>query len=211
MSRNWIIENKTKIKENCTHVSIYSHFHRLLFDLLLPLLLGAPSSWAAISSSISRSKLPSISGLGILFHRTLKEIPLIKLDCSSNNLLISNILWDSIGRKHNIQNVIDQLVLQYSIVGRRGRERGRCIDFDQPRFQGVINDDVVPVALEAVSITCHHTGNSFQRVYDQPGDRAKQFVGNLFATSSLQEESKVLNAPFATVMVVVFTLEMKVC
>lgn len=122
------------------------------------------------------------------------------------NLLRNTIRW-----QHNVQNVVDQLVLKYPIVGRRRRQRGRRINLHQPRLQRVVNDDIVPVTLEAVPIAGHHARDGLQRVHNQPGDRPKQLVRNFLPAGSLQVQAQVLDAPLAAVMVVVLTLESSQC
>lgn len=50
------------------------------------------------------------------------------------------LLWNSFGWQHNIQNIVDQFVFQDSVVNGGWREWRRCIHFDKPGFQVVINN-----------------------------------------------------------------------
>jgi hypothetical protein len=84
-----------------------------------------------------------------------------------------NSLRNSVGRQDDIQNVIDQFVLQNSVINGCWREWWRGINFDEPGFQIIINNYVVTVALETMSIRCHNWLHCFQWMHNQPIDATK--------------------------------------
>lgn len=58
--------------------------------------------------------------------------------------------------------------------------------FDQPRFQFVVDDDVVSVTFEAMAIVRHHRRDCLQRVHDAPGDVGEQLLCDSFTSRALQ-------------------------
>lgn len=54
--------------------------------------------------------------------------------------------------KDNIHDVIDESVFEDSVRDRGGAEAGTGIDLNEPGLEVVVDDDVISVALVAVSI-----------------------------------------------------------
>lgn len=50
---------------------------------------------------------------------------------------------------------------------------------NQPRLESVVNDDVVSITLETVSVIRHDVTDSFERVNDQPRNVVKQSLRDL--------------------------------
>ena len=80
-------------------------------------------------------------------------------------------------------------------------ETGGCVDFNQPRLQIAVDDDVVPIALNieenvrklqklnvnlvTMAIRDHDWGDGLQTVNDQPVDFVEQLVARLIHESKL--------------------------
>lgn len=79
--------------------------------------------------------------------------------------------------------------------------------FYQPRFQLVVDNDIISVTFETVPIICHHRRYRFQRVHYAPWNIREQFLGDRFATCALQVQTQILHAQFAAVFAVILVLK----
>mmetsp|Transcript_20030 Transcript_20030/g.79897 ORF Transcript_20030/g.79897 Transcript_20030/m.79897 type:complete len:226 (-) Transcript_20030:793-1470(-) len=77
----------------------------------------------------------------------------------------------------DVEDVADEGELHDAVGARRRRERGRRVDLDEPRLEVGVDEDVVPVALEAVLVVDDRALDGLQRVHDDQLDVAEELVG----------------------------------
>lgn len=58
----------------------------------------------------------------------------------------------------------------------------RLTNLYEPRFELVVDDNVVAVTFEAVSIGSHDWCHRLQRMHDAPGDVCEEFLCDCFST-----------------------------
>jgi hypothetical protein len=79
----------------------------------------------------------------------------------------SRIAFRPIWRHYYVKKIIEYVKLKYSIFISCTTERRRCIDFNQPRFQIVIDQYVIAIQLKAMFITSDLILNALKRyVYE---------------------------------------------
>lgn len=86
----------------------------------------------------------------------------------------------------------------------------RCIDLDQPGLQVIINDYVIAIDLETMTIVGHHRSHCVQGVPDGGGDAAPQHIRNALASQAVQVQPQILEWPFATMDGIVLLLDIRV-
>ena len=109
----------------------------------------------------------------------------------------------SVRRQDDVHDVVDQPVLEDPVRHCGGAEAGGGVDLNEPRLEVVVDDDVVAVALVAVSVRDHDGGHRLQTVNYQPVDLIEQFLAGGLAPGHLQVEPQVLHGHLAAVDVVV--------
>lgn len=108
-------------------------------------------------------------------------------------------LGHSRGRQHHIEDIIQESRLQCAIVLGGRVHRWRCVDFDKPRLQVVIDNDVIAVDLETVRIVGNYWRDSVQRMPDGFMNASREQLGDALAPNTVQIEPQVLYGPFAAV------------
>ena len=106
-------------------------------------------------------------------------------------------------RHHNPEHIIDQIHFDLPVNLCGGRERWRCVDLNQPRFQIGIDQHIETIKLEAVLIIDHNVLHCFQADPNDIVDFIETFVGGCLTLSLFKVKFQVLNCPFATVFIVV--------
>ena len=97
-------------------------------------------------------------------------------------------LIEPLGRHHNLEDRLHHRHFQFPVRLCRRRERWGRIHLNQPRLQVVLDQNVVPVQLEAVLVIDNHRLHTFQREVDDAADVVKALVRRFLAASLLQEE-----------------------
>ena len=75
----------------------------------------------------------------------------------------------------------------------RGWGGGPFAYLDKPWLELVVDDDVVPIALEAVPVVGHDGCHGFEGVHHQPRDGREQPLRHFPAPSALQVKAQVLD------------------
>eukprot|EP00600_Ochromonadales_sp_CCMP1393_P016233 CAMPEP_0175033458 /NCGR_PEP_ID=MMETSP0005-20121125/22018_1 /TAXON_ID=420556 /ORGANISM="Ochromonas sp., Strain CCMP1393" /LENGTH=241 /DNA_ID=CAMNT_0016294093 /DNA_START=61 /DNA_END=786 /DNA_ORIENTATION=+ len=110
------------------------------------------------------------------------------------------------GRHIGRDDVVDvpQEAQLHDSIGLSGRAKGgRGVHLHQPGLQVCVDQDVVPVAFEAVAVVDHHVLHGLQRVDDHLVDALEQSVARLQPVRLLDVQPQVLHVPLASVLGVV--------
>jgi hypothetical protein len=118
---------------------------------------------------------------------------------------VFRVLIHPVRGHHYVEYIVEQVHLQDSVdFSGRGERRGR-IHFDEPWLDVLVNEDVIAIALKAMLVIDDHALDALQRdVYDVV-DVIETLVCDSLSSSLFKVESKILDAPFtAMTLVVVF-------
>ena len=106
---------------------------------------------------------------------------------------------NSIWWQHNVHDIIDESILEYSISHGGGAEAGAGVDLDQPWLEIVVDDNIVSIALVTMSIRDHDRGHCLQTVHNQPVDLIEQLVTRNLSTRHLKIQTKIVYRQLSSV------------
>lgn len=108
-------------------------------------------------------------------------------------------LW----RNNNLKYRIHDRHLEFAIWLGSGWEGRWGVDLDQPRLQIIFNQNIVPIHFKAMLIINDHRLYTFKWDIYYILDFVEAFVCSHFATSLFEIKPKILNAPLATMLLIV--------
>ena len=162
LRRSLIITNYSLVAVDCQDgCDVQSCLFLFLFCLCC-------SCWAARSSSNNKLKCPRASAPGIWKTNVLGFIDKIGPQAGPrqndgkkkqhllkhrHTHLVPLDVRHSVRWEDDVHDVVDQAVLQYPVRHSGGAQAGRGVDLNEPRFEVVVYDDVVAVALVTMSVT----------------------------------------------------------
>ena len=157
------------------------------------LLIG--SSPEVKGRTITYIALPSILSLHCRFSSSLVDdqgkIAHLRLFARISTMLAA--LFHPVRRDHDLERVLNDAHLQCPIDFSRSRQRRRCIYFDEPRLESLVNEDVKAIYFKAMLVVNHYGLHRFKRDVNNVADAFKALVDKFFALGHLEKELQILN------------------
>mmetsp|Transcript_23553 Transcript_23553/g.53129 ORF Transcript_23553/g.53129 Transcript_23553/m.53129 type:complete len:334 (+) Transcript_23553:384-1385(+) len=123
------------------------------------------------------------------------HVPVVVNEVETANVLL--VALEVTLEVHHVEEVVEHVGLEVVVLPRVGRQARARVHLDEPWLEGVVNHDVVPVQLEAVSVVYHHLLDGEERPEDHHLHSPEELVHHLAAELPHHVQLQAPDVPLA--------------